>query len=183
MDWYLASKFLHVVAAVIWIGGAFIMIMFGVKAERSRDEAELVGAVRQVAWAAERIYVPSSIATLVFGLITTWLGALWADLWVILGLIGVAATIGMGILMLTPRAKKAEAGFASGGATPAVIAISRELLTIAKFDLVLLFTVVADMVLKPQLSDWGLLVVMAIVLLTAAALWLMPALRKGTAAA
>jgi uncharacterized membrane protein len=183
MDWYLAFKFLHVAAAVIWIGGAFIMIMFGVKAERSRNDAELVGAVRQVAWAAERIYVPSSIATLVFGLITTWLGVLWADLWVILGLVGVAATIGLGILVLTPRAKKAEAGFAAGGATPAVVAVSRELLTIAKFDLVLLFTVVADMVLKPQLSDWALLVVMAIVLLAAAALWLTPAFRKATAAA
>ena len=183
MDWYLAFKFLHVAAAIIWIGGAFIMIMFGVKAERSRNDAELVGAVRQIAWAAERIYVPSSMATLVFGLIATWLGALWGDLWVILGLVGVASTIGMGILVLTPRAKKAEAGFAAGGATPSVVAVSRELLTIAKFDLVLLFTVVADMVLKPQLSDWALLVVMAIILLAAAALWLTPAFRKGTAAA
>jgi hypothetical protein len=99
---------------------------------------------------------------------------------VILGLVGVAATIGMGILVLTPRAKKAEAGFAAGGATPAVVAVSRELLTIAKFDLVLLFVVVADMVLKPQLSDWLTLVVFAIVLIAAAALWLTPAFRKGT---
>ena len=96
----------------------------------------------------------------------------------ILGLIGVAATIGLGILVLTPRAKKAEAGFAAGGATPAVVAVSRQLLAIAKFDLVLLFTVVAEMVLKPQLSDWALLVVMAIVPLAAAALWLTPGFRK-----
>eukprot|EP01036_Dinobryon_divergens_P040040 gene40040-52875_t len=77
MDWYLAFKFLHVAAAVIWIGGAFIMIMFGVKAERSSNDAELVGAVRQIAWAAERIYVPSSMATLVFGLILLLIGVVF----------------------------------------------------------------------------------------------------------
>jgi uncharacterized membrane protein len=178
MDWYALFKYLHVASAVIWIGGAFIMIMLGVKAERSKSDTELVGVVRQVAWAGERIYVPASISTLVFGLIVAWLGALWSDLWVILGLVGVAITIGMGILVLTPRAKKAEAGYAAGGVTPAVVAISREILTLAKFDAVLLFTVVADMVLKPGTDDWILLVVMAVVLVAAAAIWLTPVFRK-----
>ena len=106
------------------------------------------------------------------------LGGLWGNLWVILGLVGVAITIGMGISMLTPRAKKAEAGHATGGASPAVVAISREILTLAKFDAVLLFTVVADMVLKPEASDWVTLVIMAVVLIAAAAVWLPPAFRK-----
>ena len=183
MDWYTIFKFLHVGSAVIWIGGAFVMIMLGVKAERSKSDSELVGVVRQVAWAAERIYVPASIATLVFGVITAWLGNLFGTLWVILGLVGVAATIGLGIIVLTPMAKKAEAGFKIGGATPTVASISREMLTIAKFDAVLLFTVIADMVLKPSTSDWGILVVMVIVLLVAAALWLTPVWRKRAAAA
>jgi uncharacterized membrane protein len=178
MDWYALFKFLHVASAVIWIGGAFIMIMLGVKAERSKSDTELVGVVRQVAWAGERIYVPASISTLVFGLIVAWLGVLWGNLWVILGLVGVAITIGMGILVLTPRAKKVEAGYAAGGVTPAVVAISREILTLAKFDAVLLFTVVADMVLKPGTDDWILLVVMAVVLVAAAAIWLTPVFRK-----
>jgi uncharacterized membrane protein len=178
MDWYAIVKFLHVASAVIWIGGAFVMIMLGVKAERSKSDTELVGVVRQVAWAGERIYVPASISTLVFGLIVAWLGVLWSNLWVILGLVGVAITIGMGILVLTPRAKKVEAGYAAGGVTPAVVAISREILTLAKFDAVLLFTVVADMVLKPGTDDWILLVVMAVVLAAAAAIWLTPVFRK-----
>jgi uncharacterized membrane protein len=178
MDWYTLVKFLHVTCAVIWVGGAFVMITLGAVAERAKDDAELVRIVRQVAWAGERIYVPASIATLVFGVITAWLGGLFGNLWVILGLIGIAMTIGMGILVLTPRAKKAEAGFKAGGATPAVVAISRQLLTIAKFDAVLLFTVVADMVLKPAATDWAVLAVMALVLIAAAAVWLTPAFRK-----
>ena len=37
----------------------------------------------------------------------------------------------------------------------------REILTIAKFDMVLLFTIVADMVLKPTVNDWLTLAIMA----------------------
>ena len=183
MDWYTLFKFLHVASAVIWIGGAFVMIMLGAKADRSKNDAEIVGVVRQVAWAAERIYVPASIATLVFGLIVAGIGNLWGNLWVILGLVGVGATIALGVVVLTPRAKKVEAGYEASGVTPAIVAISREILTIAKFDAVLLFTVIADMVLKPQADDWVILIVMAVVLVAAAAVWLTPAFRKQAVAA
>jgi hypothetical protein len=183
MDWYLTLKFLHVSSAVIWIGGAFIMVMLGTKADRSADDKVLVDVVRQVAWAADRIYVPASISTLIFGLILAWYGSLWANLWVILGLIGVASTVGLGILVLTPLAKNTEAGFKAGGASPDVAATSREILTIAKFDLVLLFTVIADMVLKPSPSNWQLLLIMALVLLAAAIFWLVPVLSRKPAVA
>lgn len=179
MDWYTIFKFLHVSSAVIWIGGAFIMVMLGIKAVRAGNDTEMVGVVRQVAWAAERIYVPASIATLVFGLIVAWIGSLWGNLWIILGLVGVASTIALGIVVLTPLAKKVETGFAAGGVTSGVAATCREILTIAKFDLVLLFTVVADMVLKPSLSDPVILAIMAAAIVVAALLWLTPAFQKG----
>jgi hypothetical protein len=57
------------------------------------------------------------------------------------------------------------------------------MLTITKFDAVLLFTVVADMVLKPSASDWPVLVVFAVVIVGAALLFLRPAMRKSVAAA
>ena len=182
MDWYVLLKFLHVASAIVWIGGAFVMIMLGARAERAKNDAEIVAVVRQVAWAAERIYVPASIATLVFGVTVATIGGLWSNLWVILGLIGVAATLALGILVLTPRTKKVEAGYAASGVTPAAVRVCREILTIAKFDAVLLFTVVADMVLKPEPNDWELLTVMAIVLLAAAGYWLTPMFRRHAAA-
>lgn len=178
MDWYALFKFLHVAAAVIWIGGAFVMIVLGARADRAKNDAEIVAVVRQIAWAAERIYVPASVATLIFGLVAAWLGNLWGNLWVILGLVGVAATIALGVAVLTPRAKKVEATYAASGVTPSAVAICRDILTIARFDTVLLFTVVADMVLKPEMGDWVVLAVMAVVIVAAAAVWLTPAFRK-----
>jgi uncharacterized membrane protein len=183
MNWYIMLKFLHVSAAVIWIGGAFVMVMLGVRANRGSDDSALVGVVRQVAWAADRIYVPASIATLVLGLLLAWIGGLWSNLWVILGLIGVAATVGLGILVLTPRAKAVEAGFSARGASPDVLATCREILTIARVDLVLLFTVIADMVLKPAPSDWPVLMVMALVLVAAGLVWLSPVWSRKPAVA
>jgi hypothetical protein len=59
-----------------------------------------------------------------------------------------------------------------------VISACREILTLAKFDLVLLFVIVADMVLKPQPDHWLTLVVMAVVIIAAAAVFLAP-LRTG----
>lgn len=177
MDWYTIFKFLHVASAVIWIGGGLIMVILGARADRAKNDAELVGVVRQVAWAADRIYVPMSIATLIFGLIMAWLGGLWSNLWIILGLVGVVATIATGVLALTPRAKRVEAGFKAGGVTPDVVGVSREILTIAKFDMVVLFTVIADMVLKPGTSDVITLAIMALAILAAGAVWLTPVLR------
>jgi uncharacterized membrane protein len=183
MDWYTIFKFLHVASAVIWIGGAFIMIMLGVKAARSKNDAEIVGVVRQVAWAADRIYVPSSVATLVFGLIAAWLGNWFGTLWAILGLVGVAATIALGVVVLTPRAKKVEADYAATGVTPALVVLCLEILTIAKFDAVILFSVIADMVLKPAISDWWVLALMVIAIVGAGLVWLAPVFRKGAMAA
>ncbi len=175
MDWYTIFKFLHVASAVIWIGGGLIMVLLGVKADRSKNDTELVGVVRQVAWAADRIYVPASVATLIFGVIAAWLGNLWSSLWINLGFVGIVSTIALGVLVLTPRARKVQA---AQGVTPEAVAVSREILTIAKFDMTVLFTVIADLVLKPELSDGGWLVALAVVIVGAAALWLTPVLRK-----
>lgn len=182
MNWYDISKFLHVGFAIVWLGGALIMVILGAAAERARDDQDLVLIVRKVAWSADRVYVPASILMLIFGVTTTWIGGLWGHLFVVLGLAGIVATIALGVLVLSPRAKKVQAGYASGGPNASVVATSREILTIAKFDMVLLFTIVADMVLKPQLGDWVELLVMALVILVAATLFLLP-LRNSAPAA
>ena len=174
MDWYSIFKFLHVASAVTWIGGGLIMVLFGVKADRAKNDAEIVGVVRQVAWAADRIYIPASLATLAFGLVTAWIGNLWSNLWVNLGFVGIVSTIALGVLVLTPRAKKVSA---EAGVTPQAVRLSREILTIAKFDMTVLFVVIADMVLKPMWSDFIVIAIFAIVLIAGFVTFMLPALR------
>lgn len=175
MDWYMLLKFLHVLAAIIWIGGVFVMLLLGINAAKSGDDETLVRIVEQMGWSAERVYVPASIATVLLGVIIAALGHMWNDLWIIIGLAGMAITMALGILALTPRVKKIAA---IHSVTPETIAISRQTLTLVKFDCAALFVVVADMVLKPQTGDWTIVAAMAAVVLVAAGIWLAPGLRR-----
>jgi len=179
MDWYTPIKFLHVLAAIIWIGGVFTMLMISMQAQRSGDDAGLVRTVGQMGWAADRIFVPGSIAAAVLGMIVATLGHMWSDLWVILGLVGVAITMALGILVLSPRVKRVAS---AGAVTPETIAISKQTVTLVKFDSAALFVVVADMVLKPQIGDVTTLTIMGLVIVAAAGLWLAPGLSKVAAA-
>jgi uncharacterized membrane protein len=180
MDWYTLFKFLHVLTAIIWIGGAFIMLTFGINAVRQKNDVQLVAVAAQMGWAAERIYVPASAATVVLGIVVATIGQLWTETWVILGLVGMVITMALGILALTPRAKKVAA---ASEPSPEAVTVARELVTLVKFDCAALFVVVADMVLKPASSDWIVLVIMTVVVIGAAAVWLLPTLRSRTSAA
>lgn len=151
MDWCTLFKFLHVLTAIIWIGGAFIMLMFGINAARQNDDAKLVSVAAQMGWAGERIYVPASMATVLFGIIVATIGGLWDQAWVIIGMVGMVITMALGILILSPLAKSVAA---AASATPAAVASSKNLVTLVKFDCATLFVVVADMVLKPQSGEW-----------------------------
>ena len=53
-------------------------------------------------------FIPSSMATLLFGLVTVFISGLWGEAWVILGLIGFAATFATGNFYLKPTAERIE---------------------------------------------------------------------------
>src|SRR4051812_29948799 len=97
MDWYTLVKFLHVAFAIIWLGGALSLIVLGAAAYRASKTAEFTSVIRNVVYMAPRVFVPSGLAVLVMGLIMAFLGDLWGQLWVILGLVGFAVTFGLGI--------------------------------------------------------------------------------------
>jgi len=174
MTTYLLFKYLHVLFAVCWLGGGFCMVLLGVAASRARNDAELVRVMGQTAWLAKRIFVPFSGLALLCGLIMTWLGGMWSEIWIILGLIGYAATAGTGIAVLSPKSEKVAAIAAKEGPSAEAVRIAREMLAVARFDMTMLAMVVADMVLKPSLGDYAVLIGMAVVLVVAAAYFLMP---------
>lgn len=183
LTWYGIFKFLHVGSAILWLGGGLFMIILGLVARRANNEDQMLGVVQQVSWAAERVYIPASVSTLVFGILTTVIGGQWAQLWVILGLLGIASTIFLGIVVLTPRAKRVEGLLKTGGPKAEAVAVSGEILAIARFDMVVLYTVVADMVLKPQWSDWLTLLIFIAVVGAAGYFFMYPLYRPKTAAA
>jgi len=123
---------------------------------------------------SSHVFAPSAVLALLCGLVMAWIGGLFDSLWVIIGLIGFAATFAIGIAILKPRSEKVVALVAKEGVTPAVVEQGREILRIAQFDMAMLFVVVADMVIKPAPENYIVLLVMVVAILISGVLFLRP---------
>ena len=167
MDFYSIIKFFHIASAMAWIGGGVTLFAIGIFAERAKDDAQMMRVLGMVGMMANRWFLPASALTLVFGIVMAFLGGLWSELWILLALAGFAGTFATGHFVL--RVKAIEAGkLMAEGKVAEAADIGRKLIKVAKFDYVMLFTVVADMVLRPDWTDFLTLGLFAIVLAAAA---------------
>jgi uncharacterized membrane protein len=149
--WYSAFKAVHVLGAIVWIGGGALITILAIMAERRNDPAELATVARQAAMVGERIFAPAGLVVVAMGIAmmanTNW-G--WGKFWVTAGLVGYAITFFTGVGVLSPGAKKIVAMTEEKGAThPDTQAAIKRILLIARVDVAMLFLVVVDMVVKP----------------------------------
>ena len=149
--WYALFRLVHVLFAVIWVGGGFLLTVLGLKASRADDPNEVVMLARWAAFFGQRVFAPSGFVVFVMGIammINTDWG--WGKFWVDAGLLGYALTFVTGIAVLSPQAKRIDELSESKGATaPETLAAIQRILLIARIDLAVLLLVVADMVTKP----------------------------------
>jgi uncharacterized membrane protein len=150
--WYSAFKTVHVIAAVVWIGGGALLTILGLVAERTNDPVELATVARWAATVGEKLFAPAGLVVVAMGIAmmvnTDW-G--WGRFWVIAGLVGYAITFVVGVGVLAPLAKKITALVEEKGATaPETTAQIKKILLIARVDVALLLLVVVDMVTKPS---------------------------------
>ena len=171
MSYYEILLFLHVAAAIVWLGSGSMILTLVVRAERTDDRVLLKKLAENSKWLAQRIFIPFSLAVLVFGILLTIEGP-WSfgDVWIVLGLAGYAVSFLTGILFLEPEGKRIDAAMsAHGPESPQAAHHLRRINVVQRVELVILFLVVAVMVLKPTGDDTGtLLVSAAIVLVTLA---------------
>jgi uncharacterized membrane protein len=164
MTWYEFLLFVHIAAAVCWIGAGFLLMVLALRAERTDDEVTLKHLLDWNAWLATHLFIPASLIVVAAGIWLTIDGPWEFDqLWITLGLIGYLSTFVTGVAILRPRGDRiAEAVERDGGRlTPASLADTRRLLALARIDYVTLFLVIAIMVIKPTGDDTGVLIGMA----------------------
>jgi uncharacterized membrane protein len=182
MSYYEILLFLHIAAAVVWLGSGFFLQMLIFRAEGSGDDALKQGIASNSGWMAQRIFIPASLIVLVVGILLTIEGP-WSfgDVWIVLGLVGYAVSFLIGILYLEPEGKRIGAAMAGGEQERAAFMI-RRINAVSRIELTILYLVVAAMALKPTGDDAGTLILFAAVLLAALAIW-GPRLRAPTAVA
>jgi len=151
-SWYLAFKAIHVLSAVLWIGGGAFLTFMAIATERADDPARLVEIARQAEWGAMRIFVPASFVVLGMGIAMTINGDLdWGQFWLVFGLVAWAISTAIGVGFLTPRIKTLNSLIDEhGDRDPAVQAAVRPILLAARLDIALLLLIVIDMTVKPS---------------------------------
>jgi uncharacterized membrane protein len=161
---------LHIIVVIIWLGAGFTMDVLFLRAERTRNPAELGKTGELQEWLVPRVFIPSGLLTLVLGVLLAWDGP-WSfgDLWILIGLAGWVASFGVGFLFLRPQGEKMKEIVAQYGPTSVEAQRQgRRLGVVSRVQLLALFLVVVDMVLKPTSDDPWTLVVLAAILVAAA---------------
>jgi len=146
--------FLHVVAAMVWVGGGLALSVLGLRTRSSSNPAAIGEFARTLPYMGLRVLMPSVILVLVTGVWLVLAGAAWnlTQFWVLfaLGLFAVAFLIGAVYLSRVSIALERTTGTDGAGTGSAVDLLNRWLVGYGVV-LVILLVAVWDMVFKPGL--------------------------------
>jgi uncharacterized membrane protein len=167
MTWYTFFKSLHVVAAVIWVGGAFMIQAFAFRIIRTNDARRTAEFAKDSEVIGMRVFIPTTWVLLLaaIGMMVN-LDLSWGQNWIVLGLIAWVLSFAVGAAFLGPESGRiAKIVESEGPESPAAQARIRRILLISRLELVILLTVIVNMVVKPVGNAgwfWGLLAAMVL---------------------
>lgn len=156
MTWYTFLLFVHVSMAIVWIGGGLMMQFFALRAITA-GPARAAAFATDVEWIANRTLIPSSLLALVSGILLVVEGP-WSfgDDWIVIGLVLFGITFVAGITFLGPESGRLGTLIAEQGMeSPEAQRRLGRIILFSRLDLVLLFLIVFDMSVKPELGDAG----------------------------
>ena len=171
MSLYELLLLLHIIAAIVWVGAATTYFALELRTDLSGDVDREASHNDDGEWLAPRLFIPASMATLIFGVLAAIEGN-WdfGSLWVIIGLTGFGVSFAIGIGYFEPEMKRIAAAIERCGATdPEVRRRLANGKMIGRIELAVLYVVVVSMVVKPTGDDGGVLFVLALALAATAA--------------
>ena len=164
MTWYELFLFIHIAATVVWVGSGFLSLVLALTYYREEDEPSMRRFLADQEWLAMKLFVPASMVTFLMGLALVIESDAWGfdQLWIVLGLIGWAATFFTGFMLIRPTSEAIGAAMEKSGGriTDEIRTDIRKLLVKARLDYVVLTLVILDMVAKPTGDNVILLIVM-----------------------
>ena len=146
--------FFHVVAAIVWLGGGFMLVMVGLRVRSSANPQAIAEIARTIPFIGIRVMGPAWIVLLVTGIWMVLGSSAWSftQLWVLLGLGLFAVAFLVGAIYMSQAGirldRAAKEGAQSAADLPSLL--QRWLLGYAVI-LAVLLVAVGDMVFKPGL--------------------------------
>jgi uncharacterized membrane protein len=147
---YDALKFIHVVAAVLWVGGTISVQLIGRRALASGSRERIAAVGRDSEAIGLRLYLPASIVLLLAGIgmvLERDLG--FGRIWVVIGLVGLGYSVLAGALFNGPEARRVGELIDGGGPVPELQSRISRLLTSSALEATVLVFVIFNMVVKP----------------------------------
>jgi uncharacterized membrane protein len=151
-DLYDLLKYLHIVAAVVWVGSGLFVQYYSSRLRRAEDPARLGAFAKDIEAAGKQLFAPASVTVLVMGLLMVWYSPAlgFSETWILIGIAGFIATFITGNFFLGPAAGKIGAVIdAEGPASPNAQALIRRIVLVSRIDQVVLLLVILAMVFKP----------------------------------
>jgi uncharacterized membrane protein len=147
---YQLLVYLHVLGAVIWVGGAVAIQVLAIRFSRSADPAELARFAPHMEFLGSRLFGPAAVVILVTGLIMTVQAWSFDQLWIAVALVLWILSAVSGAVYLGPRARRAAALVeAEGPSSVEGRVIFNRLALVSRLELVSFFVIIALMVVKP----------------------------------
>jgi len=167
MTWYTFFKSIHVVAAVVWVGGATTIQAYAFRILRTGDGRRQADFAKDTEIVGIRVFTPASAILFLaaIGLMANGNWS-WGQNWTVLGLIAFALSFVIGAGYLGPESGRIAAAIEKEGPhSPEALARIRRILAVSRAELVVLLAVIVTMVVKPTGNAgwfWGILAVMAL---------------------
>lgn len=145
-------KFLHVLTAVIWVGGGLTLNFLGTRLVAAGTPAEIAGFARQVEWVGMRVFMPSSLVLLLAGVVMTITDWSFEELWIVIGIAGFLYSFINGAFLVGPLSGRTGKLLTERSADdPEVSANIQRIFFLGRIELAVLVIVVWAMTVKPTL--------------------------------
>jgi Predicted integral membrane protein (DUF2269) len=140
----------HILAAVLWVGGAVTIQLLAIRASRPNARLQIGLLASEIEWVGTRVFIPSSLILVVFGFLLVGKGDWDWHFWLVFALAVWIASFLAGIAFLGPQSGKLgedveRYGIDSAQATERL----QRIFLVSRVELVFLLLVVLDMALKP----------------------------------
>jgi uncharacterized membrane protein len=147
-EWLL---FLHVLGAVVWVGGGIVLQALGFRLASTDDAQAALRFAKDGEWLGTRLFMPASILVLFGGIALTLEGDWGFDqVFVLAGLVGVASSIVIGAALLGPAQKRLLSIIEARGMNdPEARGLQKKIATLSMVDVTVLVVVVFFMTVKP----------------------------------
>ena len=142
--------YVHVVCAVIWVGGALYAQLLALRVRGAGGPDQLPELARHIEFIGSRVFVPAAVLLFIAGVAMTldaWsFGQTWIAVSVGLWILSALA----GALYLGPRAKRVAALFdEEGSSSPAGRSLLERIFLVSRLELAAFAVIIALMVFKP----------------------------------